>query len=169
MYGHTEVVNLCAHGVQRQIMPNDSPGDLVLTYRELGERLGIEPDSARARARRRGWRIVLDNHGVARVHVPPSELPDEPPARSAQADNGEDAWSDMRGAISDLSEALTRALGEVREERARAETVQAREVEARIALARAEAERDGLRLVIARLETELERTRRPWWRRLAGG
>ncbi len=70
-------------------MPDDGQNDLVLTYRELGERLGIEPDSARARARRRGWRVMLDNHGVARVHVPPGELPDEPPDRASRTGNGE--------------------------------------------------------------------------------
>jgi hypothetical protein len=165
MYGHTEVVNLCAHGVQRQIMPNDSPGDLVLTYRELGERLGIEPDSARARARRRGWRVVLDNHGIARVHVPPSELPDEPPERGVRTGNGADAEGYVQGTLAELSTHLARALDEVREERARVEAVQAREVEARIALARTEAERDGLRLVVARLEADLDWARRPWWRR----
>ena len=53
-------------------MAGGDSGEVVLTYRELGERLGIEPDSARARARRHGWRVVLDNHGVARVHVPPA-------------------------------------------------------------------------------------------------
>jgi hypothetical protein len=165
MYGHTEVVNLCAHGVQRQIMPNDSPGDLVLTYRELGERLGIEPDSARARARRRGWRVILDNHGIARVHVPPSELPDEPPERGVRAGNGADAEGYVQGTLAELSTHLARALDEVREERARVEAVQAREVEARIALARTEAERDGLRLVVARLEANLDWARQPWWRR----
>jgi hypothetical protein len=146
-------------------MPDDGQNDLVLTYRELGERLGIEPDSARARARRRGWRVMLDNHGVARVHVPPRELPDEPPDRASRTGNGEDSIAYTQGALAELSAHLTRTLGEIREEHARVEAVQAREIETRIALARAEAERDGLRLVIARLEADLGWARRPWWQR----
>jgi hypothetical protein len=125
-------------------MLNDSSGDLVLTYRELGERLGIEPDSARARARRRGWRVVLDNHGIARVHVPPSELPDEPPERGVRTGNGADAEGYVQGTLAELSTHLARALDEVREERARVEAVQEREVEARIALARTDPRRRNL-------------------------
>jgi len=146
-------------------MPTDNPRDVVLACRELGERLGVEPDSARARARRRGWRVVLDNHGIARVHVPPSELPDEPPESGVRTGNRADAEGYVQGTLTELSTHLARALDEVREERARVEAVQAREVEARIALARTEAERDGLSLVVTRLEADLDRARQPWWRR----
>src|SRR4051812_42637912 len=36
-------------------------GDLVLTYAELAERLGIAADGARMRAKRRSWRTVPGN------------------------------------------------------------------------------------------------------------
>ena len=149
-------------------MAGGDPGEVVLTYRELGERLGIEPDSARARARRHGWRVVLDNHGVARVHVPPGELPDEDPSRPSRAGHRESDGADVRGTLAELSAELTRALGDVREERARIVTVQERKIEIRIALARAEGELSALRLLNDELRAELVRARRPWWRRLVG-
>ena len=156
-------------------MADEGAGDLVLTYKGLGERLGITPDSARTKAKRRGWRILLDNQGVARVHVPPSELPDEPPQRPAQMGDGADMLEDERGALGVLSAELVRALEDARGARAQAETAHAREVEARVALARAEAERDAAREALGRerelsaeLRRELAEARRPWWRRWAG-
>jgi hypothetical protein len=140
-------------------MVDDGLGGVVLTYRELGERLGIEPDSARARARRRGWRVMLDNHGVARVHVPPGELPNEPPTRGARTVNGQDTGGYMQGALAELAARLTHALDEVREERARGAASQAREVEMRIAHARMEAEGDAARVEAGALRTELETER----------
>ncbi|HEV2550449.1 MAG TPA: hypothetical protein VGU20_24260 [Stellaceae bacterium] len=47
---------------------------LALTYRELGVRLGLSPDGARALARRRGWAIAHDDAGRAMVQVSESEL-----------------------------------------------------------------------------------------------
>jgi hypothetical protein len=74
----------------------------------------------------------------------------------------------VRGTLAELSAELTRALGEAREERARIATVQEREIETRIALARAEGELSALRLLNDELRAELVRARRPWWRRLVG-
>jgi hypothetical protein len=59
---------------------------LTLTYRELGGRLGLSADGARALARRRGWTVARDG-GRAVVRVSESEL-----ARHRQrrpADEGE--------------------------------------------------------------------------------
>ena len=165
--------------------------ELVLTYRELGERLGIEPDSARARARRRGWRVILDNHGVARVHVPPGELPDTPPLHLVRTGYGEgegpDVGPDTRGAVDRLSAELGHALEEVRDARtrlekaveeagaSRLETVRATarlEAEERAHAAETAALRQQIETevaarnaVIEELRAELARLRRPWWRR----
>ena len=54
---------------------------LLLTYVELGERLGVAPDTARLRAKRRGWEVQHGNDGKARVRVPSGELPETPPER----------------------------------------------------------------------------------------
>jgi hypothetical protein len=47
---------------------------LALTYRELGARLGLSPDGARALARRRGWAVAHDDAGRALVQVSESAL-----------------------------------------------------------------------------------------------
>jgi len=47
---------------------------LALTYRELGGRLGLSADGARALARRRGWAVARDPGGRAVVRVSESEL-----------------------------------------------------------------------------------------------
>jgi hypothetical protein len=57
------------------------PGDArLLTYAELGELLGIEPESAKRRAVRHGWRRVPGNEGRTLVAVPRTALPETPPA-----------------------------------------------------------------------------------------
>jgi len=45
---------------------------IPLTYRELAERLGLSPDSARIKAKRRKWQTIPGNHpsDPARVLVP---------------------------------------------------------------------------------------------------
>jgi chromosome segregation ATPase len=45
-----------------------------LTYRELADRLGISPDGARMKAKRRGWTATTDNEGHIRVCVPAAFL-----------------------------------------------------------------------------------------------
>ena len=40
---------------------------LLLTYVELGERLGVAPDTARLRAKRRGWEVQHGNDGKAKA------------------------------------------------------------------------------------------------------
>jgi hypothetical protein len=47
---------------------------LALPYRELGARLGLSSDGARALARRRGWTVAHDEAGRALVQVSESEL-----------------------------------------------------------------------------------------------
>lgn len=42
----------------------------ALTYRELAERLGIKPESARKMAQRKRWKRVIGNDGCSRVQVP---------------------------------------------------------------------------------------------------
>src|SRR3954462_7305555 len=62
-------------------MVEPSGDETLLTYVELAERLGCAPDTARLRAKRRGWRIEHGNDGKARVRVPSGMLPDVPPER----------------------------------------------------------------------------------------
>jgi hypothetical protein len=46
-----------------------------LSYRELAERLGVKPESARKTAQRKRWKRDVANDGTARVHVPVELLP----------------------------------------------------------------------------------------------
>src|SRR3954452_12084893 len=60
----------------------EPPGDeTLLTYAKLAERLGCAPDTARLRAKRRGWRVEHGNDGKARVRGPSGMSPDVPPER----------------------------------------------------------------------------------------
>lgn len=142
--------------------------ELVLTYAELGDRLGIRPAGARAWAKRRAAtgrvRIVEPNGpGPSRVYLHPNELADRSASRSP----------DRPG---DLALNLAVAIGE--RDLARMETVAVR-AEAAAILARIEAERDVARAdgaaALARVEAErdaarverdaaLARLNKPWWR-----
>ena len=82
----------------------------MLTYAELGERLGLGPDSARMRAKRKGWATVPGNDGRTRVHVPPNELPEHPLERPRRE-------ADVR----EQGEQVAELRAELVEERARAE------------------------------------------------
>lgn len=124
-----------------------SDDERAYTYRELGELLGIAPDSARTRAQRSGWRVTRDNRGVARVHVPPGELPDLRRALPPRAPEARGADRPARGADPGqgaLMAELARVLEDVRRLRDRAEAVRASEAEARIGLARARAQVEAL-------------------------
>ena len=52
-----------------------------MPYSALAERLGKTVDAVRKIARRRGWRVSLDNRGKAIVHVPLTDL-DAPSQRN---------------------------------------------------------------------------------------
>lgn len=51
----------------------------MLTYAEAGRILGIKPDSVARRARNRRWKKEFGNDGLARVGVPVSVIPADPP------------------------------------------------------------------------------------------
>jgi hypothetical protein len=65
-------------------------GPLQLTYRELGERLGLSADGARAMARRRGWPVVHDEVGRSLVEVAADALAQQLERRTAQERVGDD-------------------------------------------------------------------------------
>jgi hypothetical protein len=68
------------------------PEQIWLTYRELGERLGISPDGARMKAKRNKWTATTDNEGSIRVCVPDSLLANRRtnlPARTTSERSGE--------------------------------------------------------------------------------
>ena len=67
----------------------DRTAELFLTYAELGERLGLAAEGARAKAKRKArageWAITVGNDGRARVRLPARSLPERPPDRPTRA------------------------------------------------------------------------------------
>ena len=106
--------------------------ELQLTYAELGEQLGLTPDAARMRAKRRAreghWRIVPGNDGRMRVHLAETDLDRE---RENVHPNVHPNIEDASGEQSDEAGAHVRLLEE---------TV----AELRRWLAKSDAERDQL-------------------------
>lgn len=110
-----------------------------LSYRELAERLGVKPESARKMAQRKRWRRDVANDGTARVHVPLEALPvpgDIPP------DVPGDVTPDVPVAVLEAQIAALREIVEAERRRADA----------------AEIDRDRWHDLAVR----------PWWKRLAG-
>jgi hypothetical protein len=113
-----------------------------LTYRELADKLGTLPESARKLAKRRRWQKLKGNDGEVRVHVPVEYLED------ARAPDREPAQDDDREGDRDHAREL-----DIRIEGLR----MLLQAESRRADA-AEADRDRWH----------ELAVRPWWKRLVG-
>jgi hypothetical protein len=113
-----------------------------LSYRELAERLGVKPESARKTAQRKRWKRDVANDGTARVHVPVELLPvPGDVARDVPPDVTRDVPPDHARELEIRIEGLRMLL----------------QAESRRADA-AEADRDRWHAMACR----------PWWRRLAG-
>jgi hypothetical protein len=135
-----------------------------LTYEELGERLGLSPQAARMRARRRRWAVTKGNDDRARVSVDESELVAEgeralerSPARSAnEAAQEAERW---RTLAEERGMALARAEGENTALRERIDDL-------RVQMDRERTRADRLEAELRQLHGE---ARRPWWQRWLKG
>ena len=87
-------------------MADDPPSELLLTYIELGDRLGIGADGARFKARRAGWPVTQGNDGKARVRVRAAELPEQPQRSADRRAIDPDLLADIRRAHADRSAEL---------------------------------------------------------------
>jgi hypothetical protein len=157
-------------------MAEQGEAEQVLTYAELGERLGISVDGARTRAKRAGWPVVIGNNGKARVRVTVSELPEQPPSKAEQSPNVLDLVAELRRAhaerLVELRTELDQARGEAERWRATAEQarLEAERERAVNGLLRetVDRERELNREVQVELRALLAEGRQPWWRRLLG-
>lgn len=127
---------------------------LRLSYRELGDRLGLTPDGARMLAGRREWPRVRGNDGRTKVTVTDDDLAN---ARVANVrPNAFDAELRAMLVTAQADLAVARAEGMVLVE----------------AKARAEGEAAALRAQVLDLAARLDRAElrlaMPWWRRLLG-
>lgn len=111
---------------------------ISLTYRELAERLGVKPESARKMVRRKRWQRGSGNDGAVRIAVPVDVLPQ---SRDDAPDSLRDSPSPYVRELETRIEGLRMLL----------------QAESRRADA-AEADRDRWHDLACR----------PWWRRLAG-
>lgn len=166
-----------------------NPDDLEkLTYRALAERLGISPDAARMKAKRKAksgdWRIIPGNHpsdavlveaplaelnGAERVgrergeraggeHIPRTR---EPERANALAEQALASLADAQARIRELTDQLIETKDAHRQDAAELAAAEMRELGTKAELERAMADIVGLR-------DQLARVQRPWWRKLTG-
>jgi hypothetical protein len=140
-------------------MPGPDETTTVLPVADAAVRLGVSVDAIRSRVRRGHLETRRGNDGRTLILVPNSML-----------ENANDGLSLGDGEATDelateLRRERDRLLTERDQARTDCEAWRVKAEEARLVGARAEAERDGLRLVVARLEADLDWARRPWWRR----
>jgi hypothetical protein len=142
-------------------------GPLRLTYNELADRLGVSPEAARIRARRRGWPVGIGNDGKAVVTVWPSDLDDVSsrtttvrPPNDHPTVSGQEGGQ-VSGQIVELS-TLLEAQERVIQAEGRAAAAEAIVTELRAAL-------EHERVLGAEARAELRELRRPWWTRWLSG
>jgi hypothetical protein len=165
-----------------------------LTYREAGERLGIDPAAVAARARRARWPKRRRNEppNPAEVLVPAEllaagpQLPQERDESPTLAQAAPDIADAVRAAMGPLSEALAREAAERRALQVEADGLRDRLAAAQLAMARASGETNvervkreaaeakaidlqgRLDLVLGqfdKLRAETSKPRRRWWQR----
>lgn len=170
-------------------MAGANPDDLEkLTYRALAERLGISPDAARMKAKRKvkagGWRIIPGNHpsDPVLVEVPLAELNGtervgreresrsegeriprtyEPERANALAEQALASLADAQTRVRELTDQLVEAKDAHRRDAAELAAAEMRELGTKAELERALAD-------IAELRDQLARAHRPWWRKVWG-
>lgn len=166
-----------------------NPDDLEkLTYRGLAERLGISPDAARMKAKRKaktgGWRIIPGNHpnDAVLVEVPTAELNStervgrkrdarsggertprtpEPERANALAEQALASLADAQARVRDLTDQLIETKNAHRRDAAELAAAEMRELGTKAELERALVDIAGLR-------DQLDQARRSWWQKVWG-
>src|SRR5438876_9083068 len=132
----------------------------MLSYRQLGERLGCSRDAARELVKRLRLPRHKANDGKALVYIDLSEI-NHNPTPTSQSSAGHLPVTASPECIEPKKPTAARYQADLERERERAERLMAE-------LLRAKADILAARATVARLEGELAALRsRPWWRRLA--
>lgn len=99
--------------------------ELLLTYAELGEKLGIKPESAKKLAQRRKWVRIVGNDGLARVKLPLDAVP-SPVVGVVPDDSVTPSVPDLAPRIAHLEGLVEGLKGQLDAERKRADAAEAR-------------------------------------------
>ncbi|WFU37453.1 hypothetical protein QA640_23525 [Bradyrhizobium sp. CB82] len=138
----------------------------MLTYADLGERLKISPEAARALAKRHRLPRSRSNDGKTLVHVDLSEISHSPIARASQAPAGHQVVTALKEHIATLQSDLLEMKAIAGGHRADFERECDRTSKLLAELLKANIETTAAREKAAHLEGRLSTVGPPWWRRL---
>jgi hypothetical protein len=138
----------------------------MLTYADLGERLTISPEAARALVKRHRWPRSRANDGKTLVQVDLTEISHSPIARQPQAQAGHQAVTALKQKIESLQAELIEAKAIASGHRADFERECERTNKLLAELLKTASESIGARERAALLEGKLSMLTQPWRRRL---
>ncbi|WP_407175392.1 hypothetical protein [Bradyrhizobium sp. STM 3562] len=139
----------------------------MLTYAELGDRLKISSEAARALAKRHRLPRSRSNDGKTLVQVDLTEINHTPVARAAQSPAGDQVVTALKEHIATLQTDLLEMKALAGSHRADFEKECDRTNKLLAELLKANVETLTAREKAAQLEGTLVILRQPWWRRLA--
>ena len=139
----------------------------MLTYADLGERLTISPEAARALVKRHRWPRSRANDGKTLVQVDLTEISHSPIARQPQAQAGHQVVTALKQKIETLQAELLETKAIASGHRADFERECERTNKLLAELLKTTSESMGARERAALLEGKLSMLTQPWRRRLA--
>ena len=138
----------------------------MLTYAELGERLKISPEAARALVKRHRLPRSRSNHGQTRVQIDLAEISHSPMSRGPQAQAGHQVVTDLTQKIETLQAEVFEMEAIASGHRADFERECERTNKLLAELLKASSETMAAREKAALLEGKLSVLSQPWRRRL---
>lgn len=138
----------------------------MLTYADLGERLKVSPEAARALVKRHRWPRSRSNDGKTLVQVDLAEISHSPIARQPQASAGHQVVTALKQKIEALQAELIEAKAIASGHRADFERECERTNKLLAELLKTTSESAGARERAALLEGKLSMLNQPWRRRL---
>lgn len=138
----------------------------MLTYAELGDRLKISPEAARALVKRHRMPRSRSNDGKTLVQVDLTEINHSPITRASQSQAGQPVVTALKDHIATLQADLAEMRAVAGGHRADFERECDRTNKLLAELLRANIAATAAREKAAHLEGRLSTIRRPWWKRI---
>lgn len=138
----------------------------MLTYAQLGEKLTISPEAARALVKRHRWPRSRSNDGKTLVQVDLTEISHSPIARQPQASSSQQLVASLKQKIESLQAELVEAKAVASHHRGDFERECERTNKLLAELLKATSDSTGARERAALLEGKLSMLTQPWRRRL---